>query len=112
MGAPRGCIRKMNSSWEKASQAVDGMMSTGEKAIFKRATKELRHADKETDVAASCAAKLNWDAGQERGLREWSSEATAKLLVGASRYRVCECEEQAGNEAAKLVSLQRSLPAG
>jgi hypothetical protein len=108
-GPPRGCIKKMNSSCEKASQAAGGKMSTGAKALVRRATKELRHADKEMEAEASGAAMLNWEACQEQRRKESSNAATAELLERVAGYGVCECGKGAGDEAARLVSLQDSL---
>ena len=87
-GAPRGCIKKMNSSCEKASEAAGGEMSTVAKALDRHATKEQRHADKEMEAEACGAAMLNWEAGQEGRRKVSSNAATAASLETVAGYGV------------------------
>jgi hypothetical protein len=105
----RGCIKKVKSNCENASKAAEGKMSMGENALVKSETKELRHADRERDTAASFAAMLNCEGSQERGQKESSDVSMEEALEEMAGAR--KCVENVGNELAGPGSARRSLPA-
>jgi hypothetical protein len=82
-------------------------MSMGESALVRCETKELRHADRERDKAASFEAMLNCEGSQERGHKESSDvmmEEALEEMAGAHKW-----VENAGNELAGSGSARRSL---